>query len=1246
MIHVTYSNRTEELLAALAAGVRQERLALGPWQPLQLVVPNRNVEIYLKLGLAERLGIAANLEVSFLRGLLAGVCERLIPGGRLVDARHCEAFLLGLLSDEALLERADLVPVREYLLGAGARPEVVDRRRCELAAQLGRLFDEYAASRPEMLRAWRERPVLADHPTLAPIESWQRALWLELFGPQGRVAAAGARGPGPFVTLVELIAALEQPAGARAANEPAAPGRAGALPAGAVHVFGVSYIARSFHAALSALARRAEVRIYTLNPCREFWEDVETAGEVRRRLKRSGREALLPARAQAQQPTLALGDDPFGLQSDRENLPLRLWGRPGRENVRLLNQIAAGDFEGRFVAHAERGGPVTLLARLQDDILDRALSAEPDPALRADGSLALLPCPGVRRELEVVAAEIWRLVQADPTLRLPDIALVVPEAVKDSYLAHLPAVFAEAHQLPHSVVDLPLHGGHRLGEAVELLLALPTGSFTRRELLPLLTHPALLRRFPDASATDWLRLAEDLGIVHGADRRDHAGTYIQRDVLHWDQGLRRLALGALMDGGAPADETPVALGDQEYLPLARASDEQRAALGFALLARSLLEDARFAAGVTGPRLRPLPEWLELARGLLVGYLVPADSEEEALLARCLNEIDELADLPLAETAISYAVAADLIGRALRGLGSARGQYLAQGVTVTSFVPMRAIPFRVVFVVGLGQAAFPAGERRSELDLRAARRHLGDVNAREQDLYMFLETLLSARDRLLLSYVARDELTGAELAPSSVVLELREVLGSGYLVPSELARFAGQGAAPPLRRYDDRERLAASPLAAREQRAKALGRSLRAALPLGSAMPDLPALRRALPAEKLTAVAALLGVHRPPEPASEGAGRAAGSRAGARRAGDRLVVPLSALRQFLDDPLQGSARFRLRLRELDDDDEIADREDEAFETERPLRTLLLREAVARGLIDRAGEAATPLWHRVLAAFEGLARREELRGRAPTGFYAEAERPALQAILRGWLEELVIWAEGKPLSGRVHRFGRAQARETVAPVRHDPIRLDLPDPFSEGARLSVEVVGNTGLVVSAGGDPASVVLTSRSRSGDDRARRQRDRLRAFVEHLALSAAGVAAGPHGALVVRANGGDHEASPARFRALPAEAARAHLGALVTDLVTGARDAGGVPTGVHPYLLPCEAVFSARERNKDLVEEIERLRDNYLEKPTLLRFSSVDGPVPEAVERHDPPPGPEARRMADRRFGLYFDLLEEVAAR
>ena len=75
----------------------------------------------------------------------------------------------------------------------------------------------------------------------------------------------------------------------------------------------------------------------------------------------------------------------------------------------------------------------------------------------------------------MIAAEIWRLVRADPTLRFNDIAVVVPEAPQGRYLSHVGAVFGEAHDLPHSVIDLPLGGGHRSARRPCCSCALPFG---------------------------------------------------------------------------------------------------------------------------------------------------------------------------------------------------------------------------------------------------------------------------------------------------------------------------------------------------------------------------------------------------------------------------------------------------------------------------------------------------------------------------------------------------------------------------------------------------------------------------------------------------------------------------------------------------------------------------------------------------------------------------------------------------
>ncbi len=152
----------------------------------------------------------------------------------------------------------------------------------------------------------------------------------------------------------------------------------------------------------------------------------------------------------------------------------------------------------------------------------------------------MLACPDPRRELETIAAEIWRLVResdgAPAPLRFNEIAVLVPGREAAARLAMASAVFREASDLPHSVADLPLPADSRVAEAVDLLLALPLGNLIRQDLLRLLMHPAVAGAGVDAG--EWLRLCDDLGIVHGGDRQDHAGTYIDCGGWRWGPGSR------------------------------------------------------------------------------------------------------------------------------------------------------------------------------------------------------------------------------------------------------------------------------------------------------------------------------------------------------------------------------------------------------------------------------------------------------------------------------------------------------------------------------------------------------------------------------------------------------------------------------------------------------------------------------------------------------------------------------------
>jgi exodeoxyribonuclease V gamma subunit len=74
-------------------------------------------------------------------------------------------------------------------------------------------------------------------------------------------------------------------------------------------------------------------------------------------------------------------------------------------------------------------------------------------------------------------------------------------------------------------------------------------------------------------------------------------------------------------------------------------------------------------------------------------------------------------------------------------------YLTGGITFCALKPMRSIPSKIICLLGMNDRAFPRPSARLSFDLMEQEPRLGDRSSREDDRYLFLETLLSARERL-------------------------------------------------------------------------------------------------------------------------------------------------------------------------------------------------------------------------------------------------------------------------------------------------------------------------------------------------------------------------------------------------------------------------------------------------------------------------------------------------------------------
>lgn len=1147
MLTVSSSNSLRALLDLVAEAIAGLDPLEALFSPRDVAVPHPAWAAVLRVEAARRLGAVGNLAVH--QGL-PSLLERVVgPGHRVVSPRVLQGLVLRVLDDlDALSAETRCEPLVSYLVGEAWTPrDALVRRRFDLGVRLATLFGRYGAWRRDLLEPWLDGQAAPTTTHQRSFAEWERVVYQLTIRELERLRErTGEHWVLPWAVDAALTAAdLEL--------------------APQILVVGFPWLSRLDRDLLAWLAEATDVRVFELQPAPEVREDLgELPGPA------------LPSAAE-------LKDRPLADAADAAALPgadLHRWSLLAREQRRAWHLLAR-EARGPVTLRPhwdEPPSPRTLLGAVQADVLRR--SPSPPAEVGFDPSLRVLACPNRRRELEVVAEAIWERVSSaadeaeDERLRFDQIAVVLPPSRDEAlrYEALLPGVFQEAHDLPHT----PLRGaGAWFREAVERLLALPTSHFTRDDLLPLLEDA--LGADPHVGDTEpCLRWAEQLAIHWGAGAEDHVGTYLEGlGRFDWEQGLRRLAAGVYMSGERSQDERPAELGPVRALPL-ELPDGQ--AVGrFVALVRGLVADAREALA----RPRSCAAWAKLLAEWVERALPVPDTEPGRLLReRSLRALRSLGEVdPASQREVVFPEARALALQALETVTDDVPGLAAGGLAVLRLDARRPLPFRLIFAVGLGEDAAPRRVERDLLDLVRPGSRLGDPTREREDRHAFLSLLLAPSDALVLSYVARDPVTGTEREPSALVRELQDLLARGY-VPPDQARTVER---PPAR---------AKPFAfgaaraQQEARARALRADFAQAHPEAAAPPPWATLKEGLPREAVAPVERLLAIPRPPEPA-------------APELRGPFRLHLSVLARFLQSPLHAWASVVLRLG-ADDDGDLTATSQEPLVAGPMFETVLLREVFLAELGGASREIAY------------AARRDhhELRGRLPIGLFGAVMDRRAHAILDAWharFRELDLVGPAAVVA-----FGAPESNGDDALPALD---LDARHPSGQ----PVVLVGDTWPVVLDG--PAALSLSTAA-TPQARHLEERRYVRGFVDLLALRAAGALSRRPHAHVHVILGGARQPEPRSWRLGSVEEATAHLSLLARELFAGP----------HDYLLPVEAWRRWQDADDELslADHVRALRD-----AAWVRTSDDYGPLP-GPARLGPPDDAEDR--AERRWRPYVE--------
>jgi exodeoxyribonuclease V gamma subunit len=520
-----------------------------------------------------------------------------------------------------------------------------------------------------------------------------------------------------------------------------------------------------FHLDLLAwLGERIEVHLFRLEPCREFWSHIRTAKQQARALARAGRAAT-----EAEAFHFEIG-----------HRLLASLGQAGRSFQEMLLDSGEWQEEDDF----QPPGTDTLLHALQDDIFhlrDRGRDPETPPLViaREDHSLLIHSCHSPLREVEVLQDHLLDWFQRDPTLKPRDILVMTPDI--EAYAPAIQAVFetpeTEAQRIPFSLADRAARRESRVVDTFLRLLALPDTRLTAPEVLAPLETPAVLARFGfDENDAELLRRwVRETNIRWGRDAAHKKSLGLPALTENtWQHGLDRLLLGHALPGD----------GEQLFegiLPYAEIEGASADTLGRFCEYTSAL----FAAAEQLTQPRNLADWQSLLASLLDRFFAEdEDSAEELAVTRAaLADLRRNAALAGFNDPVPLSVLQETLAAALEEERYGSG-FLTGGVTFCALKPMRSIPFRIICVLGLNDGVFPRGDARLAFDLMAEKPEPGDRSARAEDRYLFLETLLSARDRLHLSYVGQSLQDNSVVPPSVVISELLDTVQRDFVLADD------------------------------------------------------------------------------------------------------------------------------------------------------------------------------------------------------------------------------------------------------------------------------------------------------------------------------------------------------------------------------------------------------------------------------------------------------------------------------
>ncbi len=726
MLKIYRSNRSEWLAKLLA-----EQLKIAPPEPFdkfEIIVNTWSTSRWLGEELSVVTGINTLIEYPFPNKRLKELAQQVLniqtEGDDPWETSQIIWHILELMPD--FIKRKQAIALKCWIEQNSSNTKLISRQRWKLAKSIASTFDDYILYRPEMVQSWLSdlKDTKKDFKSL-PIElEWQPLLLKQIANRIGQNPSG--------MQIKEAIKKLTS-SNSLQSNLPKQ-----------LHFFGISSLAPVQIELIQSLSGVLDISIYLLTPCPDLWKRSKS------RREQIGLDWRRPL------------DGQWLLQLPRIEATL---GRIGAEFQQLLEgsgetqlgELIEGDLFAAPITIAERSGrEASLLEQIQQQLANpkgkTTLHRE-----REDKSLFFIACPGNLRQVQLIRDQIIQFFAEDSTLEPRDILIMTPQV--DSFSPLITSVFndisATGVEIPWTITDRNYQQNPGLIHWILQLIELSNERLSATALERLLSS-SVIQAQQNLSQEDIdaiMICLHKTGFTWGLNKEERNGD--ETHSLCWC--LDRWLLGLVMPNES-------AFNLEQVAPFSKNINFTQISKWWPFLSYLVNTIVELR------KSRTCSEWVEFIKILLTDLFKEGGEwrSERKLFLATLQEWKEIAgDCKLD-------LESDVVSENLQELltrESSRHGHRSGRVTFSNLKPMRAIPYRVIILMGLDSNLFPRKEERPSYHLMEKKKELGDPKCSDHDRYIILESLLSARDSLIITWNCRNERTGETNPPSNPVQQL-------------------------------------------------------------------------------------------------------------------------------------------------------------------------------------------------------------------------------------------------------------------------------------------------------------------------------------------------------------------------------------------------------------------------------------------------------------------------------------------